>query len=31
MTTIRFFTRSVVRSVRNRRLGNSWVIYYEIY
>jgi hypothetical protein len=31
MTTVRFFTRSVLRSMRNRNLGASWVIYYELY
>jgi hypothetical protein len=31
MTTVRFFTRSVLRSVRNHKLGSSWRLYYEIY
>ncbi len=31
MTTIRFFARSVVRSIRTRELGAAWRLYYEIY
>lgn len=31
MKTLRFFTRSVARSLRTRELGAAWRYYYEIY